>query len=109
MTQKMIDNLEIVPDSNNKETTSQKTHKDAEKEYGYKLSRKLGPAEVNASTLPYDYFLEDENGNRTKITSNEALEFIANAKMGNHDGQIPTYDNYVNLFNILGIKPKIFL
>lgn len=82
-----------------------KTHLDAIKEYGYKL----GPAEVNASTLPNDYYIEDEKGKRTEITNNEALEFIANAKMGNHNGQIHTYDNYTQLFNILGIKPKIFL
>lgn len=81
-----------------------KTHLDAIKEYGYKL----GPAEVNASTLPYDYYLEDENGKRTEITNNEALEFLANARMGNHVGQVHTYDNYVNLFNIMGIKPKTF-
>ena len=47
-------------------------------------------------------------GKRTKITNNEALEFIANAKMGNHDGNIHTYDNYVQLFNILGIRPKLW-
>jgi hypothetical protein len=81
---------------------NQKTHLDAIKEYGHSI----GPAEVNASTWPYEYYVEDEDGNRTTITNNEALEFIANARMGNHNGQVPTYDNYVNLFNILGIKPK---
>ena len=81
-----------------------KTHQDAIKEYGYKI----GPAEVDTNTKPVAYYVEDEQGKRTKITNNEALEFIANAKMGNHDGNIHTYDNYVQLFNILGIRPKLW-
>lgn len=82
--------------------TVDKKPEDAEKEYGYKL----GPAEVNASTFPNNYYLEDEKGNRTEITNNEALEFIAKARMGNHVGPVDTYDNYTQLFNILGIEPK---
>lgn len=83
---------------------AEKTHHDAIKEYGYKL----GPAEVNTNTDPVEYYVEDEEGKRTKITNNEALEFIANAKMGNHVGGIHTYNNYVQLFNILGMKPKFW-
>ncbi len=79
-----------------------KTHHDAIKEYGYKI----GPAEVNSSTAPMEYYVEDENGKRTPITNNEALEYIANVKMNDPVGGINTYDNYTKLFTILGMRPK---
>lgn len=83
---------------------TEKTHHDAIREYGYKI----GPAEVNTNTDLADYYLEDEKGNRTKITNNEALQYIANVKMGDPAGGINTYDNYTKLFTILGIRPKFW-
>ncbi len=81
---------------------SLKTHLDAIREYGHKI----GPAEVNTNTAPVEYYVEDEKGRRTPITNNEALQFIANAKMDDPAGGINTYDNYTKLFTILGIRPK---
>ena len=72
-------------------------------EYGYILRW------INADEYyPGRYYLEDVNTNeQLEITDANALDFIAKTKLDGFRSNAFIYENYVKLFEILGIEKRV--
>lgn len=81
--------------------------RDIKNEYGYILRWINGGGDEDGTTYEYRFYLEDVNTHeRKEITDIQALEYIAKKTVNAFRSNAFIYENYVELFNILGIEKR---
>lgn len=75
-------------------------------EYGY-IIRWSNGGDEGFGSYPYTYYLENINTfESVEITNQEAIKYIISKTNNAFRHDLHLYDNYVNLFQILGIESK---
>lgn len=78
--------------------------RDIKKEYGYILRWINGGGDEAGNTWEYTFYLENViTKERNEITDQEALDYITRVKTQGFRSSLNIYDNYVGLFERLGI------
>lgn len=79
--------------------------RDVKKEYGYLLRWINGGGDEAGNTWDYTFYLENVNTReKTEITNQKALDYIKKKTTNAFRSSLDIYDNYVGLFEILGIE-----
>ena len=89
-------------------TRKHKDIRDVKNEYGYILRWCNGSGYEDGTTYKPRYYLENvETKKWVEITNHKkAIEFIEKKTLTVFRNHINLYDNYIQLFNILGIKER---
>lgn len=78
--------------------------RDVKKEYGYILRWLNGGGDESGNSWRYTFYLENvATKERTEITDQEALDYIKAKTTNAFRTSLYIYDNYVGLFERLGI------